>query len=216
MDKQINKEQMLEIILKEFSAQEELVNGLGDALMHIAREGYFDEDGQWQQPKWKQTVLFNIAQARALIQKYYNIVQQPIKEEKGGINMPAEENKELFIALCGYYPHGVMVKIEGYGIGKLTGIDNHTVSTAFGINYPLRLVKPYLRTMDSMTEEEQIKFSSLCELTTDSNGEKVWSVSVNGYDWLNANFFDYRNFIPRGMAYEAKEGMYADAVNNAG
>ena len=108
-----------------------------------------------------------------------------------------EEKKELFIALCGYYPHGVMVKIEGYGTSRLKGIDNGTVSTERGINYPLRLVKPYLRTMDSMTEEEQIKFSSLCELTTDSNGEKVWSVSVKGYDWLNANFFDYRNFIPK-------------------
>lgn len=62
--------------------------------------------------------------------------------------------------------------------------------------------------IDSMTEEEQIKFSSQYELTTDSNGEKVWSVSVKGYDWLNSNFFDYRKFIPRGMAYEAKEGMY--------
>ena len=117
-------------------------------------------------------------------------------------------NKELLIALCGYYPSGVIVEVEGYDRSKLKGIDKGTVSTERGINYPLRLVKPYLRTMDSMTEEEQIKFSSLCELTTDSNGEKVWSVSVKGYDWLNENFFDYRNFIPRGMAYEAKEGMY--------
>lgn len=116
------------------------------------------------------------------------------------------------IALCGYYPYGVNVKIEGYGIHKLKGIDNGTVSTDRGINYPLRLVKPYLRTMDSMTEEEQIKFSSLCELTTDSNGEKVWSVSVKGYDWLNANFFDYRNLIPRGMALPASEGMYEDRL----
>ena len=68
---QTNKEQMLEDILKELSAQGELVDGLSDALMHIAREGYFDETGQWQQPKWKQTILFNIAQARALIQKIY-------------------------------------------------------------------------------------------------------------------------------------------------
>lgn len=130
--------------------------------------------------------------------------------------MTDEENKKLLIALSGYYPYGVIVEIEGYGIHKLKGIDNGTISTDRGINYPLRLVKPYLRTMDSMTEEEQIEFSSLCELTTDSNGEKVWSVSVKGYDWLNANFFDYRNLTDDGLAKVAKEGMYADAVNNAG
>lgn len=86
--------------------------------------------------------------------------------------MANKDNKELLIALCSYYPYGVNVKIEGYGIHKLKGIDNGTISTDRGINYPLRLVTPYLRTMDSMTEEEQIKFSSLCELTTDVNGEK--------------------------------------------
>lgn len=117
-------------------------------------------------------------------------------------------NKELLIALYGYYPYGVIVEVEGYDRSKLKGIDKGTVSTERGINYPLRLVKPFLRPMDSMTEEEQIKFSSLCELTTDSNGEKVWSVSVKGYDWLNENFFDYRNLIPRGMALPASEGMY--------
>ena len=66
-----SKEKMFEDILKEFSAQGELVNGLGDALMHIARAGHFDEQGQWQEPEWKNTVLFDIAQARALIKKLY-------------------------------------------------------------------------------------------------------------------------------------------------
>ena len=46
MEKQVNKEQMLEDILKEFSAQGELVNGLGDALQNIALAGHFDEQGQ--------------------------------------------------------------------------------------------------------------------------------------------------------------------------
>jgi len=75
MEKQVNKEQMLEDILKEFSAQGELVNGLGDALMHIARTGHFDEQGQWQEPEWKKTVMFDVAQARALIKKLYVIAQ---------------------------------------------------------------------------------------------------------------------------------------------
>ena len=71
MEKQVNKEQLLEDILMDFSAQGELVKDLGDALMHIARAGHFDEQGQWQEPEWKKTVLFNVAQARALIMKLY-------------------------------------------------------------------------------------------------------------------------------------------------
>ena len=58
---QTNKEQMLEDILKEFSAQGELVKALGDALMHIALAGHFDEQGQWQDPEWKKAVLFDVA-----------------------------------------------------------------------------------------------------------------------------------------------------------
>ena len=75
MAEQTTKEQKLEDILKEFSAQGELVNGLGDALQDIALAGHFDEQGQWQEPEWKKTVLFNVAQARALIKKLYLIAQ---------------------------------------------------------------------------------------------------------------------------------------------
>ena len=75
MAEQTNKEQMLENILKEFSAQGELVNALGDALQNIALAGHFDEQGQWQEPEWKKTVLFNVAQARALIKKLYMLGQ---------------------------------------------------------------------------------------------------------------------------------------------
>ena len=76
MEVQVNKVQNIEDILKEFSAQGELVNGLGDALQDIALVGHFDEDGEWQEPEWKKTVLFNVAQARALIQKLYDAVQE--------------------------------------------------------------------------------------------------------------------------------------------
>ena len=75
MAEQKDKEKMLEDILKEFSAQGELVNGLGDALQNIALAGHFDEQGQWQEPEWKKTVLFNVAQARALIKKLYMLGQ---------------------------------------------------------------------------------------------------------------------------------------------
>lgn len=71
MEKQLNKEQMVEDILKEFSIQGELVKGLGDALMQITLAGSFNERGEWQEPEWKNDVLLNIAQARQLVQKFY-------------------------------------------------------------------------------------------------------------------------------------------------
>lgn len=126
--------------------------------------------------------------------------------------MTDKEKKKLLIALSGYYPHGVIVEIEGYRIGKLTGIESHSVSTDFGINYPLRLVKPFLRTMDSMTEEEikEYKAIQLCQVI-DGKCE-AWDET----DWLNARKLDYRHLTDDGLAKVAKEGMYADAVNNAG
>ena len=121
------------------------------------------------------------------------------------------KKKKLLIALSGYYPHGVIVEIEGYGIHKLKGIDNGTISTDRGINYPLRLVKPFLRTMDSMTEKEKERYHELCD-----SYYGIYFDSINSIDWLNARKLDYRHLTDDGLAKVAKEGMYADAVNNAG
>ena len=71
ISEKVSKEKMLEDILEEFSAQGELVKSLGDALMHITLAGHFNEDGEWQEPEWKNEVLQSIAQARELIQKLY-------------------------------------------------------------------------------------------------------------------------------------------------
>lgn len=65
--KQENNEKKLEDILKVFSVQGELVNNLGDALQNIALAGHFNENGEWEEPEWKNTALFHVAQARALI-----------------------------------------------------------------------------------------------------------------------------------------------------
>jgi len=75
--------------------------------------------------------------------------------------------------------------------------------------------KPYLRPMTSMTEEEEKVFGSF--IFTEHHGwdgktdyhEYVCIDNINKfYDWLNKKMFDYRGLIPRGLALEAKEGMY--------
>lgn len=62
----------------------------------------------------------------------------------------------------------------------------------------LRHIKPYLRPMSSMTEEEKEEVNDL--------NMNPFSCSV--IDWLNAHHFDYRGLIEKGLALEAPEGMY--------
>ena len=135
-----------------------------------------------------------------------------------------QENKVIIYKdLCARLQYGVLVNIEGYGIHKLTGIDGNTISTNSGINYPLYLVKPYLRPMSSMTEEEKKELKNLFdaeEVTSDSicyleGGTLVEYLSHISYsfcseiiDWLNVHHFDYRKLIEKGLAIEATEGMY--------
>jgi hypothetical protein len=69
-------------------------------------------------------------------------------------------------------------------------------------------IKPYLRPMSSMTEEEAIKYVTLTHYNTDDNGKPYRELTVEALDWLNANHFDYRGLIPMGLALEASEGMY--------
>lgn len=68
-------------------------------------------------------------------------------------------------------------------------------------------VKPYLRPMSSMTEEESKEFAML---QTDfySDGWLYPIAAVNMVDWLIAHHFDYRGLIEKGLALEAPEGMY--------
>ena len=77
-----------------------------------------------------------------------------------------------------------------------------------------QLVKPYLRPMSSMTEEERkelIHFGGVVRIDT---GEVIdvsclgFKHHANNQDWLNAHHFDYRGLIPMGLALEAPRGMY--------
>lgn len=117
--------------------------------------------------------------------------------------MTTEEKNKLLTALCGYYPHGVIIEVEGYHIGKLKGIDNYTVSTDRGINYPLRLVKPYLRPMKSVTEKE---WSEIIHLRSQISKSVIGEHEV--VDYYNAHFLDYRLLILDNLAKEAKDWMY--------
>ena len=61
-------------------------------------------------------------------------------------------------------------------------------------------VKPYLRPMSSMTEEEKKEYHKLCD-----NYYDVYFDSVASLDWLNAHHFDYRGLIEKGLAIKVTD-----------
>ena len=83
--------------------------------------------------------------------------------------------------------------MPGSHIGFMVGIDR--VDALEGD------IKPYLRPMSSMTEEERRTYDNLaCDFNEISMS--------NSIDWLNENMFDFRSLIPMGLALEAEKGMY--------
>ena len=66
-------------------------------------------------------------------------------------------------------------------------------------------VKPYLRPMSSMTEEEEKRFQ-------DVNMYEL-PYMVEGIEWLKAHHFDYRGLINDGLALVAPEYMYETYKN---
>ena len=140
-----------------------------------------------------------------------------------------DEDKELLLQdLCARLPHHCRVfyeyvddldnKTYGYGVTLNTWcIDELDSNKA--------VVKPYLRPMSNMSEEEFIKLKEYTGLIYDQldlalfqNGtykcldfylnEIPSDVVILVFDWLNKNHFDYRGLIEKGFALEALEGMY--------
>ena len=57
-------------------------------------------------------------------------------------------------------------------------------------------VKPLLRRMDSMTDEEKERYQELLDGINQTTG--VWKVA----EWLNYKLFDYEKLIDKGLAEE--------------
>lgn len=93
----------------------------------------------------------------------------------------------------------------------LTEIHNYKLETAYvrlGLisSCKLETVKPYLRPMSSMTEEEKNDYLNTFKksiIGTDEEDGRVWT--VDSIEWLNKNHFDYRGLIERGLAIVVNE-----------
>lgn len=137
--------------------------------------------------------------------------------------MTQEDKELLLIDLCARLPHGVCVHIrykEGEPCyGKLTPKD-----IQWFIDSKIEVIKPYLRPMSSMTEEERkerLSFFQVVELKSGLTPLLSALKSFEYINWLNAHHFDYRksydldrkewlSMIEKGLAIKAPAGMYED------
>jgi hypothetical protein len=127
-----------------------------------------------------------------------------------------QEEKELVIKdLCSRLPYNCIVSIAEGGIDGLQWDDAtlnsyllHQIMEEDAWEY----VKPYLRPLSSMTEEERQEYNDLYyQAPIQRSGGNAYRdtkmVEALHIDWLNKNMFDYRDLIPKGLAETAPEKL---------
>ena len=109
--------------------------------------------------------------------------------------MTQEEKQLLLIDLCARLPHKVKVCLYKKETCILMGIDGCEVYLDVDSDpFNIESIKPYLRPMSSMTEEEKEEYCKLCY-----NYHNIYFESVSSIDWLNKKMFAYRTIDGKDM-----------------
>ena len=126
--------------------------------------------------------------------------------------MTQEEKSLLLQDLCTRLPYGIHVEIswEYSKTDVHTGLEYYkfpNIDSLLNIFWDKKCIsiKPYLRPISSMTEEEALRFEGFKMKAINSVNIPN---SIELIDWLNAHHFDYRGLIEKGLALEALKGMY--------
>lgn len=135
--------------------------------------------------------------------------------------MKQEDNNLLVEDILGRLPYNLIVNVcgtEGYD-RKLLSLEKRRTQNEFlaviacededYVPMTMRMsnIKPYLRSMLRMTEEERTEYNGFFH-------EKprdfiTPSIAVKMFKWLNMHHFDYRGLIEKGLAIEAPKDMYS-------
>lgn len=152
-----------------------------------------------------------------------------------------KKDKELLLKdLCARLPYNVKCKVyldtkgyclrdedkycddtlESVNCEKQTCTFNKSIGYNFGY-FAIEEVKPYLRPMSSMTEEERNEVEEISHgwfyINEDGEIFPTGRLTDSGefedailptFEYFLKNHIDYRGLIPRGLALEAKDGMY--------
>lgn len=120
-----------------------------------------------------------------------------------------QENRQLLLkdlsARLPYYPKCEM-------IDELRVVNNEKDPSYMSTLFPKHIelfsyhnnfaIKPYLRPMSSMTDEEHTYWDYV---SSDSGWGITEGLISECVDWLNAHHFDYRGLIEKGLAIEVTE-----------
>ena len=127
--------------------------------------------------------------------------------------MIQEEKELLLVDLCARLPYWVKVKVRYYyeyedgtfkKYNETKYFDAEILDLLISGDRSLDDIKPYLRPMSSMTEEEQKEYHKTFRAEVYGRGF-VYVESIRSFDWLNKKMFDYRGLIPKGRAIEVTE-----------
>ena len=131
-----------------------------------------------------------------------------------------QKDKELsFKDLCARLPYHVRVKIwlkDGTTEEGTLDLEHNYADVLRDAFYYNKIVdiKPYLRSMSSMTEEETKEYRKtqitkwVKSVDCTNGGYYEHRDTLKTFDWLLAHHFYYRDLIKKGLALEAPEGMY--------
>ena len=135
--------------------------------------------------------------------------------------MTQEYKKLLLKDLCARLPYNVCICFKTrYRCNAITDVLDGAIYTYIETHLleddaenEIDIIKPYLRTMSSMTEEEyeqyrKFSYYGAAGYRNNDYKEMIATPSFEKMDFLNAHHFDYRGLIEKGLALEAPEGMY--------
>lgn len=147
-----------------------------------------------------------------------------------------QENKQLLLVdLCGRLPYDVKVKYDNgiYNIDYISALyEEIKLDTPDNYTIGISEIKPYLRPMSSITEEEK---GELLNHVLGGEGAEYFHIAYDGsidgnqeaeqdlynlnlhwinfgplttasyIDWLNKKMFDFRGLIPKSLALSTEE-----------
>lgn len=125
-----------------------------------------------------------------------------------------QEDKQLLLKdLCTRLPYNVkcypvITNGESNTIGGYCEVLDDFYIREVGGWFPISMIKPYLRSMSNMTDEEDKEYTNIDDLSYSCPRDYAHIPASDRIDWLNAHHFDYRGLIEKGLALEALEGMY--------
>lgn len=124
--------------------------------------------------------------------------------------MTTEEKELLLKDLSARLPYGVKCKVDCFAAkifsvknacGKLASVSAIVPGTSITRAIKIEDVRLFLFPLSSMTEEQIIEFNNL---TTEYSFVTMDDMAIC-IDWLNANHFDFRGLLEKGLAIDATE-----------